>query len=639
MNFFRVSGDVELYSQAVKEAGAASKIEADFLKYSTNAMEFLQSRNPETAERIKPISEQLAANLAAAHDVIHEPSHLEKLEEIEAAYAKYDQDFREIAALLREQEKLIEDMIGGRGTGARLIADIEKIMSTTGSLSYSADPIATAARDEAMRAQLFSSRTFGLRSDEYGEQTIETLGILEQHLEELETVVTDSEAQAALAESLELLAVFQGEFDQALDAQGTIDDLINTEMRELQDIIIADTEWLEHEAAKEEQRLEEDAKSIIIQSEILVVALAVGGLLLGAVAGLTIGNNVSRPIIGMNSAMTRLARSDWSVDVPGGNRGDEIGEMSKAVQTFKENGQEAERLRAEQAENEQRAAEEKRLLMNQLADDFDRSVGGVVETVAGAATELEASSQTVASSAEDTSHKATTVSAAAEEASANVQSVASATEELTASIREIAGQVARSTEASSAAVNEVDQASEKVRSLSQAAKKIGDVISMITEIAEQTNLLALNATIESARAGEAGKGFAVVASEVKTLANQTARATEEIAVQIQGIQNATEESVSAIESIGTSINKLNEVNTTIASAIEEQSAATNEIGRNVEDAATGARDVSTNIIQVNEAANESGRIAGEMQAATTELSSQSVVLKTEVDKFLAEIRS
>ncbi len=273
-----------------------------------------------------------------------------------------------------------------------------------------------------------------------------------------------------------------------------------------------------------------------------------------------------------------------------------------------------------------------------VADDFETNMKKVVDTVASAATELQSTAQGMEATASSTSQQATTVAAAAEEASANVQTVASAAEELSSSISEISRQVAQSTQIASTAVVEVDGANQKVQGLAEAAQKIGEVVALITDIADQTNLLALNATIEAARAGEAGKGFAVVASEVKNLANQTAKATEEISAQIGGIQGATQDAVTAIGSIGGIINQMNEIASTIAAAVEEQGAATQEIARNVEQAATGTTDVTTNIVQVTEAASETGSSAHDVLGAAGELSKQAEVLGSEMGNFVVEMR-
>ena len=302
---------------------------------------------------------------------------------------------------------------------------------------------------------------------------------------------------------------------------------------------------------------------------------------------------------------------------------------------------EAQRQReAQEAEERQKAdaeAERNQMMMD-LADSFQTSVGGIVESVSSAATEMQATSEQLTGNAEKTSEESASVAAAAEQASANVQTVATAAEELSASISEIAEQVSQSSAISNNAVEEADRTNEKVLGLAKAASKIGEVVELINDIASQTNLLALNATIEAARAGEAGKGFAVVASEVGNLANQTAKATEEISSQIGDIQSATNDSVDAIQGISKTIADISEIAGSVASAVEEQGAATQEIARNVEQAAAGTQDVTANISGVRQVAEETGHGANQVKGASADLSKQSEQLRSEVDKFLATIR-
>ena len=365
---------------------------------------------------------------------------------------------------------------------------------------------------------------------------------------------------------------------------------------------------------------------------VLIVVAAVGGI------GFFVAMGLTRPIGAMVGAMNRLANKDLAVEIPARDRKDEIGEMAAAVQVFKENAIRVREMEAEQEAAKKRAEEEKKSLMRRMADDFQASVGGVVQAVSSAATQLQSSATAMSATAEETSKQATTVAAAAEQASTNVQTVASAAEELSSSIREIGRQVGQSTQVAGQAVHEVEQANAKVQGLVSAAQKIGEVVALITDIADQTNLLALNATIEAARAGEAGKGFAVVASEVKNLANQTARATDEIGAQIGQIQSATQEAVGAIGSIGRIIGQVNEIASAIAAAVEEQGAATQEIARNVEEASHGTREVSSNIGGVTQAASETGEASSQILGAARELSQQSETLRSKVEGFLAQIR-
>ncbi|MFZ0021797.1 MAG: HAMP domain-containing methyl-accepting chemotaxis protein, partial [Acetobacteraceae bacterium] len=381
------------------------------------------------------------------------------------------------------------------------------------------------------------------------------------------------------------------------------------------------------------------AQSVTGNGETLVMWLGLAGLAAGAVLAWLIGRGISRPVVGMCAAMRALAGGDKTVEIPCIGRKDEIGQMADTVAVFKNNMIEADRLRDETERNKAEAEKERKAGMLRLADNFEAGIKGVVNSVASQATEMQSSAQAMTQTAEQATHQATAVAASVEEASANVQTVASSAEELAASVREIGQQVEHSSKISSQAVIEADKTNATVEGLAKTAQRIGDVVQLIETIAGQTNLLALNATIEAARAGDAGKGFAVVASEVKSLANQTAKATEDIRVQIGEIQAATGQTVDAIRSIGATIRQMSEIATTIASAVEEQGAATREIATNVHQAAQGTSDIATNIEGVSRAATDTGSAATQVLGAAGELSKQAETLRRDVDEFLATVRA
>lgn len=366
----------------------------------------------------------------------------------------------------------------------------------------------------------------------------------------------------------------------------------------------------------------------------------VGGIfVLGMGVALIITRSISGPIKALCGTMDAVAGGNHSVAVPFTQFNNEVGMMARTLEVFKEGLAETERLRQAQDAQKRQAEQERKTLMNDLAGDFEGHVQGVVNHVSRASEQMTSTASAMSAAAEQASRQSTAAAVAAEHASANVQTVASAAEELSSSIAEIGRQVNTSTTIAHHAVEQAERTNGIVGGLNQAAQKIGEVVELINNIASQTNLLALNATIEAARAGEAGKGFAVVASEVKNLANQTAKATEDIASQINGVQNATQEAVGAIQDILKTIGEISSTTTSIATAVEQQQAATNEIARNVEQAAQGTQQVADNITGVREAAEEAGRAAGEVLREAQDLRRQSDVLHQEVGSFIAKIRA
>ncbi|MGE5504911.1 MAG: methyl-accepting chemotaxis protein [Actinomycetota bacterium] len=372
----------------------------------------------------------------------------------------------------------------------------------------------------------------------------------------------------------------------------------------------------------------------------LTMVIGFGGLAVSAAIGLWIMTaGVSRPLEQLRGTMDKLAGGDLTVAVDGGERRDEVGAMARTVQVFKDNGLAMEQMKHDQEAAKERTEAERRQAMMSLADRFEGEVSAVVSGVGTAARDMESSAQTMTALASQVSAQAGSVAAASEQAAANVQTVAAATEELSSSVSEIGRQVVESTRIAKAAVKEATETDEIVRGLAEAAGRIGEIVNLINDIASQTNLLALNATIEAARAGDAGKGFAVVANEVKSLANQTARATEEIAQQIGAVQSETTRAAQAIRSVGITIGRIDEISTTIASAVEEQSAATAEIARNVEEAARGTQEVSSNITNVTQAASEAGNAASGVLGAAQLLNADADRLNGAVGGFLRQVRA
>ncbi|WP_170310279.1 methyl-accepting chemotaxis protein [Thalassospira povalilytica] len=459
--------------------------------------------------------------------------------------------------------------------------------------------------------------------------------------DELAALLTEDDRKEDARLAGENLKIYSEAFDR-LVALPTGDparaDIVTNTLDRIGPIVAKELEELKLDVKAEQDEIGPRATAAAEQSVIISEVLSGFAIILGIAAAWFIGAGISGPIRKITDAMNDLAGGNKQVEIPGQDRRDEIGNMSKAVLVFKQNMIRADELAAQEAEavkvREQRARK-----ISELTTGFDADISVVLKTLASAATEMQATATGMSSTAEETSRQSGIVAAAAEQASTNVQTVASATEELSASIAEINQQVNQSTAVAHRAVEDAEKTNAQVRGLAEAAQKIGDVVGLISDIAEQTNLLALNATIEAARAGDAGKGFAVVAAEVKNLATATSRATEDITAQITGIQNETNGAVNAIASISTTIAEISEISAAIASAVEQQGAATLEITRNVQEASVGTSEVTTNIVSVNEAADSTGTAAEQVLSAAAELSKESENLRSKVEQFLNSVRA
>ena len=370
----------------------------------------------------------------------------------------------------------------------------------------------------------------------------------------------------------------------------------------------------------------------------MIATVAVLALLAVALT-LWIGRSLSEPILRLARVTNRIAEGEFVIEVPDRGRNDEVGTLAKAIDVLREHSAEAARLVAAEARVKADAAEERRVAMAKLADAFEASVKRVVDGIARSAADMETSANSMSSAAATSDSQTVAASAAAQQTSVNVGTVASATEELSASIQEIARQVTHSTEIAAGAVTEAERANTVMSGLADSAKSVGEVVMLINNIAQQTNLLALNATIEAARAGDAGRGFAVVASEVKSLATQTAKATEDIQTKVEEIQSMTGTAVSAIATISGTVSRMNEITSSIAAAVEEQGAATRDIAGNVQQAAGGAHQVSQNVTAAQRAVSETKTVAVGVLDSAGSVTREAAQLRSEVERFLTNVRA
>jgi methyl-accepting chemotaxis protein len=573
--------------------------------------------------------------------LLEEAARTTTLEERRAIYRGALKDMAELKAKRDTFGDAIKQMVAGR---SGLISDGDKMLNAIQKFTVAAanTPFAVGGaslENEVLQARLASARLLTTRDTKGIEYFKINFGKIWPVLETLER----ADLPSNLASLLAAVKIGIGKYGEAFDKFGpnlvlgdelyykSISPLIEGTAGKMAEIQATIGERFQKTTVATDERI---AGTITLQE--IVAGAAV---LLGLLIAFVIARGIIGPLFGLTSSMNELASGNLDAVISGADRGDELGDMARAVEVLKKNGLEVERLKVEQQAGEKRAAERRRADMIRLADDFESAVGEIVETVSSASTELEASASTLTSTAEHAKDLTMTVASASEEASTNVQSVASATEEMASSVNEISRQVQESARIANEAVDQARKTNDRVSQLSKAAGRIGDVVELINTIAAQTNLLALNATIEAARAGTAGRGFAVVASEVKALAEQTAKATGEIGQQITGIQAATQESVGAIREISNTIERLSEISSTIAAAVEEQGAATKEISRNVQQAAHGTQQVSSNITNVQRGASETGSASAQVLSSAQSLSSDSNRLKLEVGKFLNSVRA
>jgi methyl-accepting chemotaxis protein len=616
---FRAASD-----DAEKIAGTALKLRVDFLDARRLEKDFLLRRELDHVTRHKEVSKAIGSNLSALQDSARSLGQTELVRQIASiieVFGSYEKHFASIVSV--QKELGLNESSGLEGALRASIEAIEK------KLNDFDDPRIEVAMLMMRRHEL----DFMLSHDpRYGEAMKKGAIEFERSLVSapFPPLVKQDLAQKLQAYQRDFFAwmdaatVVANEQKATLEAYETIDPLIEAVLTAVEGIRRG------AEAAYTASR-----RNVSMQTGFAIPLIILSVVFLGAL----VARSISRPIVRMTEAMTELANGNVRIVPPGLGRRDEVGAMASAVQVFRDNMIEAERLRTEQAEAEKRATGEKRATLHTVANEFQTAVGNVVDLVSSASTELEAAAQTLTKTAGTTQTLSTNVAGASDQASANMQSVAAATEELAASVGGIMRQVQESSKIAADAVRQAQQTDARMSALSKASARIGEAVKIISAIAEQTNLLALNATIEAARAGDAGKGFAVVAAEVKALASQTAKATDEIGQQIAGIQTATQESVAYSQEINTTINRISEISSMIASAIEEQGAAMQGIARNVQEAASKTAQVATNITEVNKGASETGSASAQVLSSAQGLSTESVRLKSEVEEFLARVRA
>jgi methyl-accepting chemotaxis protein len=636
LGFERVSVSVSSYKNSVAEADLARNIDRELISYRSLVKYYVVTGKEDDAKAAQEAEARLKDAIERSIKDTRKPARLEGLNHLADEFKDFAATFAEIVKVKRESVLVTQNQLMRNANLLRY--KLDDIASNASEDELPAVELGTKQVTTQLQAAVALANNFVINYDQaVATSALARLKFVENALHAIST--DDDKIVTGLKEANALLTEYRDALTKLVENAKMVDDLV-TEMSGSAGAIMQGSSAMKSDLVSDQQRLEAESNAIVDQTERLIMTLAAGGFLLGAALALLLGRGISRPMIAMCRAMRELAAGNFDVVLPGLGRKDELGEMAGAVEEFKLQAiAKAERDAATQEAQNKRASAARRAELIRFADDFESAVGSIVSNVSASAVHLESAAGTLTRTAETTQSLSSQVAGASEEASNNIQSVASATEELSSSVEEIGRQVRESNRIAESAVVQAQETDGRIGKLSRAAQEIGDVVKLITAIAEQTNLLALNATIEAARAGEAGRGFAVVASEVKSLASQTAKATDEISNHIAGMQQATEESVAAIKEIGATIGQISTIASSIATAVQQQGSATQEIARNVQNVAHGTQEAAANVVQVNRGATETGSASEEVLSSARALSSESTRLRAELDRFMQNIRA
>ena len=630
-------GNFTQYREQAALSNRAAMVQATLQKAQLAVGDYItQSSEDAIAEFEERISETMEL-IETLDGQVTDPKRKKTITNAIENLGTYRSAFDQVTSLQTKRNSISQSQMEviGPDMESKLTALMQKSYDET---DVSAAYLAAKTQRSLLLMRLYANKFITANQLDDFDKAMAAAGEMKENIAELQNELFDEERKATTAKIAEMLEQYEAALTEVSEVMAQRDELVLGTIGFVGPNIAALMNDLRNDLKAVQEALG-PATSKAMKTAMLVTLVVAGvSVLLGVLAALLIGNGIARPVTALTAAMTSLAGGDKTVDIPSQKNGDEVGDMARAVLVFKESMIKADDLAAREREAQKRREERGRQI-EALTGSFDSDVSALLQSLTTSAAEMTSTASTMSKIADGTNERAATVAGAAEQASANVQTVATATEELSSSIQEIARQVAQSSNVAERAVNEANHTDEQIQGLARAAHRIGEVVDMITDIAEQTNLLALNATIEAARAGDAGKGFAVVASEVKNLANQTAKATDEISQQIADIQAETQDAVRAIKSITSTISEMSEIASTIASAVEEQGAATSEIARNVEQASTGTQEVTSNIIEVTHSAGETGTAATQVTSVASSLNTQADHLKHQVEKFLEGVRA
>jgi len=638
-NFTTIYNSFDSYSTNSRNNARMSSIDRDITDLRRAAMSFVHTQDDLSVRQIQTLIPAIKSEITAMKETTSEADRKAKIAEMEKVFVAYADGTEKLILATQKGIKINETRLDPITTKTRdMLTEIYD--GSTKDYDLDAAAYASVVQTQNLSARI-DTLNYMMESDpKFAEAAKTAIKTAQDKSVELASYIQNNSARRQQA--LDLAKMFK-DYDTALDevvaaiaeASKISKEGLAVQARSLTALI----KEVREAQTSALQKVAAETRSLTEEAEISTSVAAGIGIALGLVLAWLLGRGISNPVMGMTAAMQKLADGDTSVEVPAKGRRDEIGKMAGALEVFRSNMVETDRMRAEQAKREEQTKVERKQQVDNYINMFEQTVTGAAKSVASTSSELEETAQKMSATADQTQQQSTVVASASNEASANVQTVAAATEELTSSVAEIRRQVNESVNITQQAVSQTEETNSQIQVLSAAAEQIGDVIKLINQIASQTNLLALNATIEAARAGDAGRGFAVVASEVKQLANQTASATDEISIKITEIQGATNRSVDAIRAIGETIGRISEISGTISAAVEQQSATTQEIARNIQEASVGTSQVSVNIEDVNRAANDTGAVSTQVLASAQELSKHSETLLGAIDNFVVKMRA
>jgi methyl-accepting chemotaxis protein len=632
-----IGRDFDGYRQAARESLLVGRANAAMLQVRQAVMQYRISNDDQFVISVDEQIAEIDAIMDDMHSLIEDPGKVAELEELSAMVREYRTFFSE-AVTLQRQRNSNAPQLSMAGLAARdAISGIMDSAYRDG--NQDALYHSGIVQQHLALAYYYGEKFLLENTPESRAQTLDEIAAANEASQILLANLRDPGRRSLFSDFRTQWTDFAAQFETIEQLIAARNAILHGHLDQLGPQIAAGYDTVLTAAVDVQNTTGPRGSARIAEVKTSTTIIAAMAIVLGTIAALVIGRFIAGSISRSVEKMKDLAAGQLDVEIEGGDRKDELGDMARALSVFQHNGHEKIRLEAEQVEQAARAEEDKRRMMHELADGFEASVNDVVSAVSRAADLMVGLSQTLSEATGKAGERSVTVAAASEEASTNVETVAAASEEMTNSIAEVSQRVGQSATMADNAAQGAERTTQTVSKLATSAQTVGEVISLISAIADQTNLLALNATIEAARAGEAGKGFAVVASEVKSLANQTAKATEEISAQITDMQGDTGAVVEAIDQISGMIQELNSTSSSIAAAVEEQHSATQEITRNTQQAADGTRQVSSNITEIAALVQETGDAASEVLEASSQLASEADRLRESVEQFLTTVRA